>query len=241
MALSIQEYERRLVGEIATDVNPAVARLDGSDDLNALVDDVVGKVEAMIDRSIPRPPETKLLACRAGCAFCCHQFEVHASALEVLRIADHVQKTFDEPRRAALQTRLDDIDAKRADVPLAQWAFHPQPCPLLEDGRCGIYPVRPLVCRSVTSFDVDACKTRGERPGGAVVIPVHAMIQVVARAAKTIFLRASEEAPGGGGMLDLARGLKVALALPDAARRWIRGERIFDRATARVGPQAGKK
>ena len=34
-----------------------------------------------------------------------------------------------------------------------------QPCAFLDgSGSCSIYPVRPLLCRSITSTDADACR-----------------------------------------------------------------------------------
>ena len=133
------------------------------------------------------------------------------------------------------------MEAKRAAVPLTDWAFHSLPCPLLEDGRCGVYAVRPFVCRSVTSFNVEPCKARAEKPGGPVSIPAHALIRAIARAAMSACMRAAEAAPGKGGTLDLARALQAALALPDAAKRWIGGAPLFDKALARVAPQVVKK
>lgn len=240
MAVSPLDYEKTLTGEIAAALQPAVAALPGSGDVAGLMDGIATRLDRMMAAATPKPPAQKLLTCRAGCDFCCHQFEVHVSALEALRLADHVRASFDAARRAALLARIDAFEAKRANVEARAAAFHRLPCPLLEDGRCGVYAVRSFVCRSVTSYDVGPCQTRNERPGGAVAIPAHAGIQAMGRAAKAAFLAASESAPGGGGILDLARALKAALALADATARWIRGERIFEGAGARVAPQVVK-
>ena len=32
-----------------------------------------------------------------------------------------------------------------------------QPCPLLKDGSCTVYPARPLACRIYLSMKVDSC------------------------------------------------------------------------------------
>jgi hypothetical protein len=42
-------------------------------------------------------------------------------------------------------------------------------------------------------------------------------------------------------MLDLALAVQAALAVPDAAKHWIAGASLFDKALTRVGPQAVKK
>ena len=69
-ATTLFEYEKQLVGEIARVVEPAVPRLADGAALNDMVDKVAGRIEEMIERNWPAPPEGKLLACRAGCAHC---------------------------------------------------------------------------------------------------------------------------------------------------------------------------
>src|SRR5690606_35956243 len=127
-------------------------------------------------------------------------------------IAAHVRATFDERRTARLLERIDELDRRRDAVPPAQWPVTLLPCPLLEDERCSIYPVRPFVCRSVTSYDAGACEASRKNPAGPPAIPADALIRAIARAAVTAFRRTADGAPGGGGRLDLARALRVALA-----------------------------
>ena len=253
MAATLFDYEKDLASGIRRSIAPEMAKLTDGNGINALVDRVATRIEAMIERNWPRPPAAKLLACRAGCAFCCNQFEVQVSALEALRVSDHVRTTFTPERRQALDRRIDEVEAKRAAVPLNDRLFHTLPCPLLEDGHCSIYAVRPFICRSVTSFDVEVCKAHAEMTPAQVAerlagksrapanIPEHGMIRAIARAAKKAFGRAAEAAPGKGGMLDLARAVQAALAVPDAAKHWIAGAPLFDKALSRVGPQAVNK
>ncbi|MDP6603013.1 MAG: YkgJ family cysteine cluster protein, partial [Rhodospirillales bacterium] len=162
MATTLFDYEKDLASGIHRSIAPEMAKLTDGNDINALVDRVATRIEAMIEHNWPRPPAAKLLACRAGCAFCCNQFEVQVSALEALRVSNHVRTTFTPERRQALDRRVDEIEAKRAAVPLNDRPFHTLPCPLLEDGHCSIYAVRPFICRSVTSFNVEVCKAHSE-------------------------------------------------------------------------------
>jgi Fe-S-cluster containining protein len=191
-------------------------------------------IDNLIDKATPKFPAAKVLACKAGCAFCCHQFEVHASAPEVIRLADHIDSTFDGERRARLMERLDLLEVERDKIPLADWSLHRLPCALLEDGRCSVYTARPFVCRSVTSYDVGACEDNRDHPGGPASIPASAEIKAIGRAAMTAFARASDKRPGNGGLLDLVRALRIALTIPNAAQRWIDGERVFDAAASRI-------
>ncbi len=242
MAATLFEYEKDLASEIDRLIAPEMAKLTDGDGINALVDRVATRIDAMIEHYWPRPPTRKLLACRAGCAFCCKtQFEIQVSALEAMRISDHVRTTFAPEQRQALERRIDELEAKRAAVPLNDQAFHYLPCPFLEDDRCSVYVVRPFVCRSLTSFNIEPCKARAEKSGAPASIPTHTLIRSIGLAAMKAFGRAAEVAPGKGGMLDLARAVQAALALPDAAKHWIAGAPLFDKALTRVGPQVVKK
>lgn len=94
---------------------------------------LVAKVDAFFGRVQQRYGGD--LACRAGCAGCCGH-HLSLSAIE----ADSVRRglaSLDAPARAELASR------GRAASGLEG------PCPALEeDGRCGIYTFRPLVCRT---------------------------------------------------------------------------------------------
>jgi Fe-S-cluster containining protein len=74
------------------------------------------------------------LACRAGCSLCCQQhLSVYAFEFELL--AEAVDALSQEAREAIKQR-------------VAVGKKDPR-CPLLDDtGRCRVYAVRPLICRS---------------------------------------------------------------------------------------------
>lgn len=88
--------------------------------------------------------------CRAGCSTCC-RFWVEASPLEAMEIAD-------ELRRRHLDTSGMRYWLERAGRTMARsdpdryWRLQ-RPCPLLHDGRCAVYEVRPAVCRLHQSID----------------------------------------------------------------------------------------
>jgi Fe-S-cluster containining protein len=241
MPPSLMDYQKNLTDEIAGAIAPQVAALPRAGAVGPLIDSVGWEIDRMMAQAAPKPPSQELLACRAGCAFCCHQFEVHLSPLEALHVADYVRHTFDEARRDALLARIDKHEAQRRGVNPRDAAFHRLPCPLLEDGRCSVYAVRPFICRSVTSYDVGQCQTRAEKAGSTVDVPVHGGIRAMGQAAHAALLRASTQVQGGSVILDLARAVKAALGLADATRRWLGGEKIFEGAGATVEPRAPKK
>jgi Fe-S-cluster containining protein len=97
-------------------------------------------------------------ACSAGCSFCCH-VHVDATRPEILAIAAHLASTRSAGEIEALRrrlathvTRVDRLDDE------ARWAAR-IPCALLgDDGRCSVYPARPLRCRAFHSCSVDPCR-----------------------------------------------------------------------------------
>lgn len=111
-------------------------------------------------------------SCRRGCSACCRQ-RIPTPLPEAYTIAQHIRKTFNKNELADLKDRLatwflwikedlprylnEDIDI---DAAFYNYGLF---CPLLLDGACSIYPVRPLVCRGhhvSSSHHVPACLLR---------------------------------------------------------------------------------
>lgn len=104
------------------------------------------------------------IACRKGCGACCRQL-VPVSPIEAFVLADTVAAM--EPERQATVRRrfaeaaevlrahgmegpLADVVAERAGRDVIARYFDLQiPCPFLEDESCGVYEVRPMICREV--------------------------------------------------------------------------------------------
>lgn len=126
------------------------------------------------------------LACRQGCAHCCHQ-RVGVTVPEALAIVATLVATRSAAELRRLHQRVDS--AYRATRGLTRDERHSpaHACPLLEDELCSIYEVRPLSCRGVHSLDEQACKSklhdreqraayeRGDLPGHSFVEPVRAV------------------------------------------------------------------
>lgn len=129
--------------------------------------------------------EGKRISCAKGCDACCHQL-VPVSPLEAVRIAELVQgmprerrrevtKRFEKAVRRLEQVGLRDPRRPRAEAALVSTKTDPTeawedasrryfdakiPCPMLEDGACGIYAERPLVCREyLVTSPAELCAT----------------------------------------------------------------------------------
>lgn len=93
-------------------------------------------------------------ACGEGCHACCHQV-VMCDPFEALNIAKYILERKD---KAFIDKVLASLRAL-APLPLDANARYgaDKPCPLLENGRCSIYEVRPRPCRTVLSGSREAC------------------------------------------------------------------------------------
>jgi Fe-S-cluster containining protein len=179
----------------------------------------------------PRPP----LACREGCAWCCHKV-VGTAAPEVLRIARFVRETFSAEDVSATRDRAARVDEQRRSLAHDPWAAERLPCPLLVDGRCSVYPVRPLTCRGYNSSDAHLCEL-SVTSRAHVTVPHDRVQQRLGTFTLDGLCAGVAEAGLAGDRLELAAALRVALTVPDAAERWLRGEPVF--APARL-PARGK-
>jgi hypothetical protein len=159
-------------------------------------------------------------ACTAGCAFCCH-LHVDVTALEALAIAAALS---DSQRQAVTETaprvRGLSVDARRAAR---------IPCALLAEGVCSVYETRPAACRALYSTDALACEQVLLAPAGAKLPPIRspavprALADSVAAGINTAVLDQGLQA----GLFELTVALDAVVRDPDAAARWLAGERIF--------------
>ena len=166
-----------------------------------------------------RPP----LACGDRCWYCCCKPNVLVSIPELVRILRHVEAVFSPEALAALRQRSRGYEAQVAGRRLDDPIDESVPCPLLVDGRCSVYDIRPLVCRGYNSTDVEACR-RGHRTGGALV-PIFAMLRDVTDGA-TVGAGQQLAATGlDSSVLDLGLALNAALSCErDFAAALVRGE-----------------
>ena len=165
------------------------------------------------------------LACREGCDWCCQQI-VGVSAAEVFRIADYLRRTLSPQDLDATRERLARLDDPRRRLPPHQRTGARLPCGLLVDHRCLAYPVRPLTCRGFNSSDAHQCELFLQAPR-TVRLPNY-----VPQLRMTTFaldgMRAGlSEAGLNGDLFELTGALHIALAMPDAAQRWLAGEAVF--------------
>lgn len=112
----------------------------------------------LIDKEINSFPKV----CKKGCFACCYQ-PIELLSFEQATLADFIKNKMSDEQRESIKTKtsvwLDFFDENTSNVESlsVEEAFVdfryraegiPFPCPLLSDGKCSVYAVRPLTCRT---------------------------------------------------------------------------------------------
>lgn len=132
----------------------AVAARQGGH-LRAAMNQVIDESERLLQTADEM--DGSKIACRAGCKTCC---VVNVSTLlpEGLAIVDEIRQ-WPQPRQSAVRQRLDELWRAVRGLTDEERISLSQSCAFLDEmGACSIYPVRPLLCRSVTSTDPESCR-----------------------------------------------------------------------------------
>jgi Fe-S-cluster containining protein len=104
------------------------------------------------------PESLEQIACKAGCASCC---VINVSTLlpEGIAIATYIRNKFAPAEIISFRQRLKDFTDRIAWVEDEERIRHDIRCIFLDaSDACIIHPVRPLLCRGITSTDPLACR-----------------------------------------------------------------------------------
>jgi len=165
-------------------------------------------------------PPDKPIACQKGCSVCC-QAKVLVVAPEVLRIAAHLREALSEEALRALIDRVRQADDKTRGLSRVARAEAHVACPLLDaEGGCSVHATRPLVCRSWTSYDAEACERYWQAPSGKLTPPQYAVGYELSQAILAGLGKACFDAGRDGTPLELIAALRIALERPNAGERW---------------------
>jgi Fe-S-cluster containining protein len=156
-----------------------------------------------------RPP----LHCKAGCSYCCCKPNVLASVPEVVNIVAFVKEMFSTDARRDLEARTRQYWTQMEGRPVEDPTSESVPCPLLVDGRCSVYEVRPLICRGYNSTDVESC--RRAHDDATVLVPTFALLKDVATGATIGAAQQLKAAGVNDAMVDLGTALRTVLEADD--------------------------
>ncbi len=222
-------YSPDVLAAIAQDEAAALAPLVGRDVARAMDAAAMASVHAeqLIQTAKHEEPPEVPIACRRGCSTCC-QAKVLVVAPELLRIADHLRKTNSAEQLTELLERIREADSKTRGLSREARAEKHVPCPLLDaEGGCRIHSVRPLVCRSWTSYDAGACETYWLAPRGKLTPVQWPVGYELAQAMLAALGKACLDRGLDGLPLEFITGLRIVLERPTAGERWLKKLPVF--------------
>jgi Fe-S-cluster containining protein len=171
-------------------------------------------------------------SCRPGCSFCCYlRVAVHPD--EVFAIVDFVRSRLSKGEVEELRRRAREIAGQRRSFGGRRQLAANLPCPLLKDGLCAAYEVRPTACRAYHAERSATCEYSFAHP--EELDSPSSEFPDLAIAFEASF-EAVQEAFVEGGFdcrdYDLAAAFAEALGDPDCESRWRKGKRAFAEACA---------
>lgn len=167
------------------------------------------------------------LACKKGCSLCCY-LRVDAKAHEILNIADYVETRFSGLERAALRARLEEHEKTVEPLSYEEHIGTNVPCPLLMDGMCSVYPVRPFGCRRHQSQDFDNCQYSYDHPED-IHHPSARNNELYSTTgqAEMVFNKVYASKGFDSQGYELGTALSEALSNPKCRKRWKKGNKTF--------------
>lgn len=180
---------------------------------------LVRHVAERFEASVPAAARAQL-ACRSGCAFCCHQ-PVKVNAAEAFFLAGQVRERPDTA--AAVRQAAAQLAGRDPQSPRVAWLR----CPLLDqaDG-CSVHSVRPLSCHGQVSLNAEDCKT-SYPSGDTWTVREPALYDDLRNSWRLILQAALRLNTLSDTNYELNAALAVVLDSEDAEKRWLRGENIF--------------
>ncbi|MBX3001332.1 MAG: hypothetical protein KF893_22615, partial [Caldilineaceae bacterium] len=128
---------------------------------------------------------------------------------------------------AALHASIVELDAQTRGLSADERLRLRQLCPLLVDGRCSVYYVRPLTCRGYTSNDAGRCRSKVEAPDQPVHIEADPIRYFFAQGVLNGIDDGLATHGLEGGLVELIAALRIALDDPNPLKCWLKGERLF--------------
>lgn len=171
------------------------------------------------------------VACSAGCPHCC-VLNVAVLLPEAAVIAGWLELHTRGDERLQLLRRLQQQAGRVRWMADDERIHRRVVCPLLDaDGRCAVYPVRPLACRGVTSLDRDVCSAAFDPSNleGGCAVPVDTARKTAMDAAFCALARALEQQGIVSRSIELSAGVASFLENPGLVAELLQGAALPDR------------
>lgn len=172
----------------------------------------------------------KPVACRAGCSHCC-VLNVSVLLPEAVAIAGWLSMHCSGAGCDAQLKRLQSHALRVRWMEDSERIHRQTLCPFVDaQGSCSIYPVRPLVCRAVTSLDKAACLAALDphQFDASHAVPMDTLRRMVMDAAFGALARALNQQPMMSRSIELSNGVTAFLTDPGLVAALISGAKLPD-------------
>jgi Fe-S-cluster containining protein len=112
----------------------------------------------VVDAIIARELGDLEVDCSAGCHWCCHQLVLINTIAEGRAILEAAKERMSREEFRQFRKKVRLQARKINSMPYEKAEQKHWTCPLLKDGQCVVYDVRPVACRSVFSPDRRCCE-----------------------------------------------------------------------------------
>jgi Fe-S-cluster containining protein len=178
-----------------------------------------GRSQRRHDAQLAAAPDASILACEAGCSWCCH-FTVDVRPVEVFRILDFIEGNFTAQEQARVRSEIEANSAVLRPLDEVERMQRNIKCPFLSACRCTIYPARPQTCRNYHATDAAGCRKSFEEPDNIDIDPDFApLVYQTGGAHVDGFSKAMLEAGYDVSAYELNSALAAAMVEPVAARQ----------------------
>lgn len=175
------------------------------------------------DERIAAAPDVGTLACRPGCAWCCH-FTVDVRPAEVFGILDFVERSLADTEKSRVFSEVRANAALLKNLDENARAMRNVKCPFLNEHQCVIYAARPQTCRNYHATDATGCRQSFEAPDDLDIDPDFAPGVYQAGHAHVEAFSAAMQAGGFDvRVYEMNTALEAALSDPDARHRFESG------------------
>ena len=197
-----------------------------------LVSDATERGEYLVAEILEEDPPREPIACKQGCAFCCH-FPLDVTPPEIICMAEFLRKKLPGEELAAVRRRAAELAKKTWGMSTTERTGSGVPCALLVDNLCSVYPVRPLLCRGWNSLEIQACQSAYETGDIESAIPRYlpqSQIMFLVQLGMMAGLHASGFRPM---LLESTAALRIALENRGAAEQWLEHKPVFSPAQSK--------
>jgi Fe-S-cluster containining protein len=185
---------------------------------------------ASIVESVHHTHAEEQVECKAGCSYCCYN-QIKLTPAEALLIFSWIDTEFTDQDQALLRERIKNnrLLTEGKSLENRVQVKESSPCIFLKQGKCSIYPVRPLICRSWTSYSHKACMDAFQSGNHNAEIETSSSSNFVYYLARETVRKVCRYHGVDSKPLELPRAMDYCLANNDPFTRWLLGEHLFDR------------